>query len=78
MNHDEQNRENACNTIRDHTTALNSSAVDDIEESSGIRVTVCTEGDNTDDEEDDSVVATVVVEVSCNQNSKNRYRSNMT
>ena len=78
MNHEEQNRENACDTIRDHTTALNLSAVDEIEESSGIRVTVCTDGDNTDNDDEDSVVATIVVEVSCNQNSKNRYCSNTT
>ena len=66
MDYDERNRHTACDVIRDHTTALNLSVVDDREESSGVGVMVDTEGHNE-----------VVVEVSCNQNSKNRHISNV-
>ena len=64
MNYDEQNRDNACDAIRDHATALNLSVVNDSEESRGACVTVDTEGDTT-----------AVVVVGCNQNSKNRCAS---
>ena len=48
------------------------------EECSGVLVTICTESENNNNYDDDSVMATVVVDVSRNQKNYHSYRSNST